>query len=207
MDLNLTDCRPEVLAFALLMERELRANAAKGGWRGDDAVILAQRSVQEAKELVGAVVALDQKPNPRLAQSLVPNIAEEAADTANMAMMAADVCGALPAFTRPFDLALHLHRQRAFSERTFGPGARTNGVIDHIRKELREIKANPTDITEWVDVIILAFDGAWRAGWEPDAIIQAFVEKQTRNEARSWPDWRTADPNAAIEHIRTGKEA
>jgi hypothetical protein len=101
----------------------------------------------------------------------------------------------------------HLHRQRRFSERTFGPGARTQGVIDHIRKELTEIEADPADFMEWVDVIILAFDGAWRAGWEPEAIVQAIVEKQTRNEARQWPDWRTADPNAAIEHIRSPQEA
>ena len=108
--------------------------------------------------------------------------------------------------THPFDITAHLHRQRKFSEKTFGPGARTEGVIDHIRKELREIETDPTDIMEWVDVIILAFDGAWRAGWEPEAIVQAIAEKQTRNEARKWPDWRTADPNMAIEHIRSPQE-
>ncbi|UNJ22077.1 pyrophosphohydrolase [Microcystis phage vB_MweS-yong2] len=102
-----------------------------------------------------------------------------------------------------FDLIAHLHRQRAFSEKTFGPGARTKGVIDHIRKELAEIEAAPADIEEWVDVIILAFDGAWRAGWEPERIVEAIVAKQTKNEARQWPDWRTADPEKAIEHVRT----
>lgn len=40
-----------------------------------------------------------------------------------------------------FDLVQHLYRQRDFSERTFGPGTRTQGVLDHIRKELREIEA------------------------------------------------------------------
>jgi protein-tyrosine-phosphatase len=104
-----------------------------------------------------------------------------------------------------FDLVAHLHRQRAFSERTFGPGARTKGVVDHIRKELTEIEADPTDIMEWVDVIILAFDGAWRAGWEPEAIVAAIVAKQTRNEGRAWPDWRTADPDKAIEHDRSAE--
>jgi hypothetical protein len=106
-----------------------------------------------------------------------------------------------------FDLVAHLMRQRAFSEKTFGPGARTAGVLDHIRKELREIEANPADIEEWVDVIILAFDGAWRAGWEPHDIVKAIVAKQTKNEARTWPDWRTADPNKAIEHDRSGEAA
>jgi hypothetical protein len=102
----------------------------------------------------------------------------------------------------PFDLVAHLERQRAFSLKTFGPGPRTKGVVDHIRKELAEIEADPADIMEWVDVIILAFDGAWRAGWEPQAIVDAIVAKQTKNEARQWPDWRTADPDKAIEHVR-----
>ncbi len=105
--------------------------------------------------------------------------------------------------TPAFDLVAHLLRQREFSERTFGPGARTKGVIDHIRKELAEIEAAPDDVEEWVDVIILAFDGAWRAGWEPEAIIQAIVAKQLKNESRKWPDWRTAAPDKAIEHDRS----
>jgi hypothetical protein len=99
--------------------------------------------------------------------------------------------------------AEHLQRQREFSTRTFGPGNRTDGVLDHITKELDEIRADPCDLSEWVDVIILAFDGAWRAGWEPQQIIDAIVAKQERNEQRTWPDWRTADPGKAIEHVRS----
>lgn len=98
--------------------------------------------------------------------------------------------------------AAHIERQRAFSLQTYGPGTRTKGVIAHIRKELVEIEAAPLDLSEWVDVIILAFDGAWRAGHEPQAIIDAIVAKQTRNEGREWPDWRTAAPDTAIEHVR-----
>lgn len=101
-----------------------------------------------------------------------------------------------------FDLLAHLQRQREWSERTFGPGPRTAGVVDHIRKELCEIEAAPGDITEWIDVVILALDGAWRAGARPQQIIDAIVAKQTKNEGRAWPDWRTADPNKAIEHVR-----
>ena len=101
-----------------------------------------------------------------------------------------------------FDLVGHLARQKAFSERTFGPGARTKGIVDHIRKELREIEDAPSDIMEWVDVIILAFDGAWRAGWAPQDIVDAIAAKQARNEKRRWPDWRTADPDKAIEHVQ-----
>ena len=104
--------------------------------------------------------------------------------------------------SKSFDLVAHLHRQRDFSERTFGPGARTTGVIDHIRKELSEIESQPDDVSEWVDVILLALDGAWRAGFSPEQIAEAIAAKQAKNEARQWPDWRTADPEKAIEHIK-----
>ncbi len=104
-----------------------------------------------------------------------------------------------------FDLVEHLYRQRTFSEQTFGPGARTKGVIDHIRKELIEIEAAPRDLKEWTDVILLALDGAWRAGHSPEAIAAGILMIQTRNERRTWPDWRTADPDKAIEHDRTGE--
>jgi hypothetical protein len=102
--------------------------------------------------------------------------------------------------------AAHLERQRAWSTKTFGPGSRLLGVLDHIRKELAEIEAAPHDLGEWVDVIILAFDGAWRAGWEPNDILAAISAKQARNEARTWPDWRTMSPDHAIEHDRTVAE-
>ncbi len=93
--------------------------------------------------------------------------------------------------------------QIAFSRATFGPEPRTKGVVDHIRKELVEIEANPDDLKEWVDVIILALDGAWRAGHKPQEIIDAYMAKQAKNRARTWPDWRTADPDKAIEHDRS----
>lgn len=101
-----------------------------------------------------------------------------------------------------FDLVAHLYRQRAFSRETFGPGQRTQGVLDHIRKELIEIEASPADLGEWVDVILLALDGAWRAGFDPARIALAIATKQIRNEGRRWPDWRTAEPGKAIEHVR-----
>ena len=120
-----------------------------------------------------------------------------------------------------FDLEGHLERQRRWSERTFGPGDRTAGVVDHMHKELAEVLqarrdyednvsgqgqsgADPRDVLpEWIDLVILALDGAWRAGASPREIIAALVAKQDRNEGRKWPDWRTADPNKAIEHDRS----
>jgi hypothetical protein len=104
------------------------------------------------------------------------------------------------------NLISHLERQKAFSERTFGPGQRTAGVIDHILKELAEIEADPQDLEEWIDVVMLALDGAWRAGHSPRSIAGRLSAKLTKNEARAWPDWRTADPTKAIEHVRADQD-
>lgn len=105
----------------------------------------------------------------------------------------------------PYDFEAHLTRQYEFSLKTFGPGKRTEGVTDHIERELKEIRDNPNDADEWVDVVILGFDGGLRAGLSPSEFIAKIVAKQAKNERRDWPDWRTADQNKAIEHIR-GKE-
>lgn len=106
-----------------------------------------------------------------------------------------------------FDLAAHLRRQAAFSERTFGPGKRVDGVCDHIRKELVEVQQSGGSLAEWVDVIILGLDGAWRSGATPEQIVTAIEAKQSKNECRRWPDWRTADASKAIEHDRSGEVA
>lgn len=101
-----------------------------------------------------------------------------------------------------FDFAAYLQRQRDWSGSTFGPGPRSQMVVDHIRKELVEIEAAPSDLAEWIDVVMLALDGAWRSGATPSEIATALTTKLAVNEERIWPNWRTADPNKAIEHVR-----
>lgn len=151
------------------------------------------------------------------------------------------------------NLVDHLEQQILFSQKTFGPGDRHGGVTDHIRKELIELGAPPSDLEqallnhaayftypkevdailrdrairrgqvehvgdpdEWVDEVILSLDGMWRA-LDRDAhgnltareiaeiIVEKIVGKQAKNEKRDWPDWRTASPDKAIEHDRTGE--
>ena len=109
-------------------------------------------------------------------------------------------------FSTSFCLRRHMRRAIAFSLATFGPGDRSAGVVAHIRKELLEIEAKPDDLEEWIDVAILAFDGAWRAGYTADEIVAALAAKQAKNEARTWPDWRTASPDALIEHVKAEGE-
>ncbi|ARB06145.1 hypothetical protein FDH38_gp091 [Dinoroseobacter phage vB_DshS-R5C] len=60
----------------------------------------------------------------------------------------------------------HLSRQCAVGREKFGPGERTKGVMDHIRKEFDEIEAEETPdgrAEEWTDVAILGLDGLLRA--------------------------------------------
>ena len=99
----------------------------------------------------------------------------------------------------------HLAHQHAWSVTTFGPGPRLLGVLDHLRKELGEVEATPDDVSAWADVLILAFDGTMRQGHTPQQIIDAVKAKQARNEARTWPDWRTMSTDTAIEHDRRGE--
>lgn len=128
------------------------------------------------------------------------------------------------------DIIAHLTRQAAFSRATFGPGARTDGVSDHVRKELDEIEnayasyegsnsmaAHAEAATEWTDVAILGLDGLLRAvsaahpDWTFDRVAEEawlhILDKQGKNELRAWPDWRTAAPGKAIEHDRSREGA
>lgn len=98
------------------------------------------------------------------------------------------------------DLQAYVIRQWDWSLRTFGPGKRTLGIVHHIRKELDEIVAEPTDLSEWIDVMILAMDGYWRHGGTPETIMADLRAKQSKNFGRKWPPPQSED--LATEHIR-----
>lgn len=98
-------------------------------------------------------------------------------------------------------LSNYMKAQREFSLVTFGPGLRTKGILDHIRKECEEVEQDPLDSREWIDIALLAFDGAWRSGLDPDDFLIYMYEKLEKNKKRNWPDWR-GNQDRAIEHIR-----
>jgi hypothetical protein len=105
---------------------------------------------------------------------------------------------------KTYDLMKFLERQRTWSEKTFGPGDRTKGIVAHVRKELEEIlEASPEDaLDEWIDVIILSLDQCWRLGASPQKIAWALENKYQINMKRRWEDWRTKSPDEPVEHIR-----
>lgn len=98
--------RPQVAAFAQLMEKKLRENDRKGGWRNCTTAYLSRRCGNELEELRAVVkrgndwVRASMFPSGRGPQfsdnaEMAKQVGREAADVANFAMMIADVCGAL----------------------------------------------------------------------------------------------------------------
>lgn len=98
----------------------------------------------------------------------------------------------------------HLRRQREWSRETFGPGKRLKGVLAHLRKEVDEVEASGgLDLTEWIDLMVLAVDGAQRQGYTDAQIIEEYLAKMEENYSREWPDWRKFSEDEPIEHVRT----
>jgi hypothetical protein len=97
-------------------------------------------------------------------------------------------------------LGVYLRRQWEWSKRTFGPGRRTKGICQHITKEIAEVLAKPGDLSEWVDIAILAMDGYWRHGGTPEQFMADMQAKQDKNFARTWPTPESED--VAVEHVR-----
>lgn len=97
-------------------------------------------------------------------------------------------------------LAKYLERQKEWSIKTFGNGKRTLGIIRHIEKELKEVEEKPNDLTEWIDVIILALDGYWRHGGGTEIIMNILQAKQDNNFTRTYPFPKSEDEPS--EHIR-----
>lgn len=103
------------------------------------------------------------------------------------------------------DMREMLSEQIDWSLRTFGQGMRTEGNCRHIEKELAEIREDPTDLEEWIDVAMLAFDGAWRCGASPDDILRQYRAKLTKNMNRQWQLSASQDePNL---HVREAHES
>lgn len=105
-------------------------------------------------------------------------------------------------WTSTFSLAAFFDEKKEWSLKTFGPGDRYTGVVEHIRSELKEIERNPSDLVEWVDVVLLAMDGAWRsARADGKAFTAALSAKQEKNVCRKWPDWRTLGEGTVSRHL------
>lgn len=110
------------------------------------------------------------------------------------------------------DLTQWLETQIAWSRKTFGTEPRLEGILKHIEKEIVEVRKDPTDAKEWIDIAILALDGAWRAKQahyvsQIEAKVIATLVTETLQAkslenmfVRSWPPPGAADQ--PVEHVR-----
>lgn len=84
--MEINQCRPEVQAFAIAMEEELRRNDWKGGWQLMNDFQLMGRLEEESLELKDVL---------RYNIGLTNQVLKESVDVANFAMMIADKFGGL----------------------------------------------------------------------------------------------------------------
>lgn len=97
------------------------------------------------------------------------------------------------------DIEAFLNDKNEWSLETFGKGERTEGIISHITSELEEVRETPHDVYEWVDIIFLAMDGAYRAGFDAQDLIEAMERKHEINKNRVWP---VADQDTPSFHVK-----
>ena len=97
----------------------------------------------------------------------------------------------------------HLEEQFDWQRETFGDRQRIDGVLDHIQKEITELaESDPKDPMEIIDLIFLLSQMLAYLGYTARGMATLWIEKLQINKKRTWPDWRTAPPNKAIEHVR-----
>lgn len=91
---------------------------------------------------------------------------------------------------------------QSWSRRTFGPAYERGpvGPLKHIKKEVDEALAEPQDIVEYADILILLFDATWRAGFTEQDLLEAANEKLVKIATREYP--KVAD-GEVCEHDRT----
>lgn len=95
-----------------------------------------------------------------------------------------------------------IENQRTWSEATFGRGDRAAAILSHIECEVKEVRQCPSDLEEWVDIILLSIDGARRQGYTGVEIVSAILEKQGINKRRSWPIPPVHDDGKPLFHRR-----
>lgn len=97
--------RPEVRAFADLMEAQLKANDHKPGWKRDYSGDLFKRIADESEDLHAVLSNYEFRDGSDSDADHIAAIGREAANVANLSLMIADVCGAL---STPTDQQSHI---------------------------------------------------------------------------------------------------
>lgn len=91
------------------------------------------------------------------------------------------------------DFLNFLTEKKRWSYQTFGEGYKLEKICKHIESELVEIRETPNDLYEWVDLILLALDGALRVAKSPMAVLSTIYKKHQINVDREWVDTVSED--------------
>lgn len=98
----------------------------------------------------------------------------------------------------PVDVNDFQHDQNQWSDKAF-KGQPLSGNFAHLRREIDELEATPTDIMEYADCYSLLTDIAAKNGIYLSDIHSSAMKKLEINKARKW-----GKPNAdgSVEHIK-----
>lgn len=66
------------------------------------------------------------------------------------------------------------------------PGESMDEKLTHLCEEIEEARADPANVEEWADAVILVFDAARAAGHTPDQIVLGVRRKFFKNQNRTW---------------------
>jgi len=174
-NLGLSDCRAEVLAYAIEVERVLRANDHKPGWKDDTARDLAQRVTEEAGELLQAVGRCTMPTRIRY-------VVREAADVGAMAMMVSDVLGGLNM------AAVARFVSRPPDKEVFAVQRKVSAQLDELRRHHPHDVASDLTAAQRVEEHL----AAWVSGYRGDVThALAPLFEQVRREADpEWPEYQ-----------------
>ena len=84
-----------------------------------------------------------------------------------------------------------------WAEKTF-PQRTNHSILTHLRRELDEIEANPDDVEEWADAMLLFLHGLRERKIDLKHLIVALDIKFEKNKKRKWG---TPDEHGVVEHL------
>ena len=93
-------------------------------------------------------------------------------------------------------------QQGLWADETFGYGRKPRLILNHLKREVEEAIADPTDPIEYADCLLLLLDAARNAGIDGDQLIEYAYDKLKINTS---PKWGSPNEDGSIEHIREEK--
>lgn len=86
-----------------------------------------------------------------------------------------------------------------WSDETFGADRGPEGPLNHLKEEIAEIIADPSDAFEFADAFMLLLDAARKAGFNTDDLLYYGEAKLKINKQRTWSP---VDEDGVSRHIK-----